>query len=114
MAKPADPDALAVGLIRAVPGDVSDEDQVHATENSVAPCPVMICNAHIAGAAPSARTARDQLRYIIAVTLTDACLIVRRALAQLWAGDRLIAVGLRGATSATGMAWRCRRGYVYG
>lgn len=101
-------DAVAGGLIRAVPGDVSDEDQVRAVFDAAGPCQVVIANAGIAEAAPFARTTLDQFSRIMAVNLTGVFLTFRQALAQMGPGGRLIAVssaaGLRGAAYASAYA----------
>lgn len=101
-------DAVAGGLIRAVPGDVSDEDQVRRIFDAAGPCQVVIANAGIAEAAPFARTTLDQFSRIMAVNLTGVFLTFRQALAQMGPGGRLIAVssaaGLRGAAYASAYA----------
>ncbi|WP_330449684.1 SDR family NAD(P)-dependent oxidoreductase [Paracoccus marcusii] len=65
-------EAVAGGLIRAVPGDVSDEDQVRRIFDDAGPCQVVIANAGIAEAAPFARTTLDQFSRIMAVNLTGS------------------------------------------
>lgn len=101
-------EAVAGGLIRAVPGDVSDEDQVRRIFDDAGPCQVVIANAGIAEAAPFARTTLDQFSRIMAVNLTGVFLTFRQALPQMGPGGRLIAVssaaGLRGAAYASAYA----------
>ena len=101
-------EAVAGGLIRAVPGDVSDEDQVRRIFDDAGPCQVVIANAGIAEAAPFARTTLDQFSRIMAVNLTGVFLTFRQALSQMGPGGRLIAVssaaGLRGAAYASAYA----------
>lgn len=101
-------EAVAGGLIRAVPGDVSDEDQVRRIFDAAGPCQVVIANAGIAEAAPFARTTLDQFSRIMAVNLTGVFLTFRQALSQMGPGGRLIAVssaaGLRGAAYASAYA----------
>ena len=105
---PAKLEAVAGGLIRAVRGDVSDEEQVRAVFDAAGPCQVVIANAGIAEAAPFARTTLDQFSRIMAVNLTGVFLTFRQALAQMGPGGRLIAVssaaGLRGAAYASAYA----------
>lgn len=100
--------AVAGGLIRAVPGDVSDEDQVRRIFDDAGPCQMVIANAGIAEAAPFARTTLDQFSRIMAVNLTGVFLTFRQALSQMEPGGRLIAVssaaGLRGAAYASAYA----------
>lgn len=101
-------EAVAGGLIRALPGDVSDEDQVRRIFDDAGPCQVVIANAGIAEAAPFARTTLDQFSRIMAVNLTGVFLTFRQALLQMGPGGRLIAVssaaGLRGAAYASAYA----------
>ncbi|MBF5079805.1 SDR family oxidoreductase [Paracoccus sp. NBH48] len=97
-------EAVAGGLIRAVPGDVSDEDQVCAIFDAAGPCPVVIANAGIAEAAPFGKVTMEHWNRIIAVNLTGVFLTFRQALAQMGPGGRMIAIcsitGVRGAAYA--------------
>lgn len=97
-------EAVAGGLIRAVPGDVSDEDQVRRIFDAAGPCPVVIANAGIAEAAPFGKVTMDHWNRIIAVNLTGVFLTFRQALAQMGPGGRMIAIcsitGVRGAAYA--------------
>ena len=97
-------DAVAGGLIRAVPGDVSDEDQVRAVFDAAGPCQVVIANAGIAEAAPFGKVTMEHWNRIIAVNLTGVFLTFRQALAQMGPGGRMIAIcsitGVRGAAYA--------------
>jgi len=97
-------EAVAGGLIRAVPGDVSDEDQVRRIFDAAGPCPVVIANAGIAEAAPFGKVTMEHWNRIIAVNLTGVFLTFRQALAQMGPGGRMIAIcsitGVRGAAYA--------------
>lgn len=97
-------DAVAGGLIRAVPGDVSDEEQVRAVFDAAGPCQVVIANAGIAEAAPFGKVTMEHWNRIIAVNLTGVFLTFRQALAQMGPGGRIIAIcsitGVRGAAYA--------------
>ena len=101
---PAKLEAVAGGLIRAVPGDVSDEDQVRRIFDAAGPCPVVIANAGIAEAAPFGKVTMEHWNRIIAVNLTGVFLTFRQALAQMGPGGRMIAIcsitGVRGAAYA--------------
>lgn len=97
-------EAVAGGLIRAVQGDVSDEDQVRAVFDDAGPCQVVIANAGIAEAAPFGKVTMEHWHRIIAVNLTGVFLTFRQALAQMGPGGRMIAIcsitGVRGAAYA--------------
>lgn len=97
-------EAVTGGLIRAVPGDVSDEDQVRRIFDAAGPCPVVIANAGIAEAAPFGKVTMEHWNRIIAVNLTGVFLTFRQALAQMGPGGRMIAIcsitGVRGAAYA--------------
>lgn len=101
---PAKLEAVAGGLIRAVPGDVSDEDQVRRIFDAAGLCPVVIANAGIAEAAPFGKVTMEHWNRIIAVNLTGVFLTFRQALAQMGPGGRMIAIcsitGVRGAAYA--------------
>lgn len=101
---PAKLEAVAGGLIRAVPGDVSHEDQVRRIFDAAGPCPVVIANAGIAEAAPFGKVTMEHWNRIIAVNLTGVFLTFRQALAQMGPGGRMIAIcsitGVRGAAYA--------------
>lgn len=97
-------DTVAGGLIRAVPGDVSEEDQVRAVFDAAGPCQVVIANAGIAEAAPFGKVTMEHWNRIIAVNLTGVFLTFRQALSQMGPGGRMIAIcsitGVRGAAYA--------------
>ncbi len=96
-------DALAktaVGRIRAVQADVTDEVSVKAMFAASGPCDIVIANAGAADSAPMARTTIGQWNAMIAVNLTGVFLTLRDGLNQMPGWGRLIAIastaGLRG------------------
>lgn len=99
-AAPLEALAAANPAIRAVIGDVTDEDSVKAMFAAAGPCDVVIANAGAAESAPLARTTLDQWNAMIAVNLTGVFLTLREGLQQLEGWGRLISVastaGLKG------------------
>ena len=91
---------VAVGGIRAVQADVTDEASVKAMFAAAGPCDIVIANAGAADSALMSRTTLDQWNAMIAVNLTGVFLTLRDGLNQMPGWGRLIAVsstaGLRG------------------
>lgn len=85
---------------RAIPADVTREEDVKRMFTLAGPCDIVIANAGAADSAPFGRTTLDQWNAMIAVNLTGAFLTFREGLAQLPGWGRLIAVastaGLKG------------------
>ena len=96
--------SVAGGKIRAITGDVSDENSVAAIFAEAGPCQIVIANAGVAEAAPFGKVTRGHWNRMIATNLTGVFLTFQQGLAQITEGGRLIAIcsitGLRGAAYA--------------
>lgn len=91
---------VAVGGIRAVQADVTDEASVKAMFAAAGPCDIVIANAGAADSAPMSRTSLAQWNAMISVNLTGVFLTLRDGLNQMSGWGRLIAIsstaGLKG------------------
>lgn len=91
---------VAVGGIRSVQADVTDEASLREMFAAAGPCDIVIANAGAADSAPMSRTTLAQWNAIIAVNLTGVFLTLRDGLNQMPGWGRLIAIsstaGLRG------------------
>lgn len=94
--------ALAESLprARALPCDVTDEDQVEALFAAAGPVNVVIANAGASASAPLGRTSLADWNAMLAVNLTGTFLTFRAGLNQMKGPGRLIAIastaGLKG------------------
>lgn len=96
---------VAVGGIRAVQADVTDEASVKAMFAVAGPCDIVIANAGAADSALMSRTTLAQWNAMIAVNLTGVFLTLRDGLNQMPGWGRLIAIsstaGLKGYAKIT-------------
>ena len=96
---------VAVGGIRAVQADVTDEASVKAMFAAAGPCDMVIANAGAADSALMSRTTLAQWNAMIAVNLTGVFLTLRDGLNQMPGWGRLIAIsstaGLKGYAKIT-------------
>ena len=96
---------VAVGGIRAVQADVTDEASVKAMFAAAGPCDIVIANAGAADSALMSRTTLAQWNAMIAVNLTGVFLTLRDGLNQMPGWGRLIAIsstaGLKGYAKIT-------------
>ena len=92
--------AAANPSIRAVVGDVTDEDSVAAMFAEAGPCDIVIANAGAAESGTLAKTTLNQWNAMLAVNLTGVFLTLREGLRQMPGWGRLISVastaGLKG------------------